>query len=170
MKLILPLIALLQSAAVFAEVSVTGFQVWKAARIEEARGALEKSQGERSVPSNANTKRLEPGKIVETIAGGRLQLAVKNPRVDSKLQRVQLNFELAQELTVNDYFVLYLSQLKGREAFIEAAKRLTPEESADLMMAFSKYLRVGGASYEDLPPPSAAGLAAPANSNKTITN
>jgi len=147
-----------------------GFQSWKATRVEDARGALEKLQFERSGSALANTKRAESGKSNETLTGSRLQLAPKNLRVDSKRPQAQLNFELAQELTINDYFVLYLSQLKGREAFLEAAKKLTPDEAADLMMAFLKHLRVGGASYEDLPPPSAAGLAVPAIGNKAITN
>jgi hypothetical protein len=43
-------------------------------------------------------------------------------------------------LTVNDYFVLYLSQFKQRDAFVDAAKKLTPEEAADLMLAYQKYL------------------------------
>ncbi|HMS10269.1 MAG TPA: hypothetical protein PKE66_12335, partial [Pyrinomonadaceae bacterium] len=56
------------------------------------------------------------------------------------LRQAQLNVQIAHELTVNDYFVLYLSQLKGREAFLEAAKKLTPEETADLMVAYQRHL------------------------------
>ncbi len=168
--LILPLFVLLQCRTALAEVTVVGFQAWKAARIDDARVSLEKLQVERSAPVVVSGKRGDAGKANEAIASGRLQAAGKNLRVDSKLQQAQLNLELAQELAVNDYFVLYLSQLKGRDAFVEAAKKLTPEEAADLMMTFSKHLRVGGASYEDLPPPSAAGLAAPVSGNKAITN
>ena len=61
-------------------------------------------------------------------------------RVDQRVQQARLNVEISQELTVNDYFILYLSQFKNREAFVEAAKKLTPEEAADLMIAYQKHL------------------------------
>jgi hypothetical protein len=59
---------------------------------------------------------------------------------------------VAQELAVNDYFVLYLSQFKSRDAFIEAAKKLTPEEAADLMMSYQKHL--AGSQDQDVIVPS----------------
>lgn len=133
---------------------VMGFQSWKASRIDDAKSILEKLQQDHAPAASA--KRPEPTKVAS--AG---TTASKAPRADAKLQQAQMSLDVAHELTVNDYFVLYLSQFKTREAFLEAAKKLTPEESADLMISYQKHLVSGAGSFDDLAP-SAAGLAAPA--------
>ena len=105
-----------------ADVSVVSFQAWKTSRIEETRTALEKLQ---------QAEKTTPGKKLAAVVP-------KNLKSDPKFQQAQLNLEIAQELTVNDYFILYLSQFNQREAFVEAARKLSPEESADLMMSYQK--------------------------------
>lgn len=134
-----------------AEVGVQSFQTWKSNRVDEARTALEKLQGER--PSAAKVLDRKP-------------LENKAPRVDLKLQQAQLNLEVARELTISDYFVLYLSQFKSRDAFVEAAKKLNPEESADLMMSYQKHLATGASSYDHVDAPSAGlGAVTPTKTN-----
>lgn len=169
--LILPLIFALLSAIsprARAESNVLGFQAWKASRIDEAKTALEKLTTEGGMdrpmpsgtPGNAARidKRVEPAKPAQA------------HRNDPKLQQAELNVEVAQELTVNDYFVLYLNQFKDKEALLEAAKKLSPEEVAELMMAYRKNLNgaeqaetqapglLGGVGSLASPRPAAAGM------------
>jgi hypothetical protein len=140
----------LQASVSFGDVpSVLGFQAWKTSRIDDARGTLEKTPK----PALDAPKKAIPG--------------VKAPRVDQKLQQAQLNFDIAQELTVNDYFVLYLTQFKQREAFVEVAKKLSPEEIADLMLSYQKHL--AGSSDIDFMTPSASGLSGPTAGPVAIT-
>lgn len=137
-----------------AQAEVVGFQAWKTNRVDEARINLEKLQNDKTVPPLA----IAPKQSQKPES--RLQVSQKSARGDFKIQQAQTNLELARELTVNDYFVLYLSQLKSRDAFVEAARKLSPEEMADLMMSYQKHLSSGGGAYDDIMP-SAAGLAAP---------
>lgn len=116
-----------------AETSVVGFQSWKSARVDEARNALEKLQDAVS----AKDKKL------------------KNKPVDPKVQQAQVGVAIAQELTVNDYFLLYLRQFKHKEALVEAAKKLSPDEIADLLIAYQKHLAAGSQEVEMVIPTSA---------------
>ena len=79
-------------------------------------------------------------------------------RPDQHLSQAQLNYEIAQELSVNDYFVLYLSQFKERSALTEAARKLSVEETADLMAAYQKALLANGASETGIPSSLSSGL------------
>lgn len=139
-----------------ADVSVQCFQSWKTSRVDEARTAIEKMQGERSLVSQTASLKGAEKKTIDQKAdqknelNSRLQAAQKTGRVDQKLQQAQLNLEVAQELTVNDYFLLYLNQFKSKEAFIEVAKKLNPEETAELMLSYQKHLATGSRGYEDV--------------------
>ena len=128
-----------EKAEARSELSVLGFQSWKTSRVDEAKTALaaaEKASGAGS--GSASLKNAD--KKSDLLRSERFQSANKNNRSDQKIQQAHTNLEIAQELTVNDYFVLYLSQFKQKEAFLEAAKKLNPDEAADLMMAYQKRL------------------------------
>jgi hypothetical protein len=126
------------------DAGVLSFQAWKTSRIDEARANLERIQAETQNPGT-NDKTVANKKPLEASASRQS----KNVRNDQRLQQAQLNQEIAQELGVSDYFVLYLSQMKNRESLIEAAKKLTPEETADLMISYQKML--AGADQQDTP-------------------
>lgn len=51
-----------------------------------------------------------------------------------KLEASKLAMQIAQELTIEDYFALYLSQFKDRSDFVDAAKKLNPNEMGDLLL------------------------------------
>ncbi len=126
--------------------NVLGFQAWKTSRVDDAKANLDRIQLEKAANGRPDKKA-----DAKEAATSRLQRATRS---DQKLQQAQLNFEVAQELTVNDYFVLYLSQFKHRDAFVEAAKKLTPEEAADLMMSYQKHL--AGSQDQDVIVPSSS--------------
>ncbi len=115
------------SSSVRAEINssgILGFQAWKSLRVTEARASLDKLQ--------ADLQPQAPG----------AKPASKFARGDQKLQQAQFNVEIAQELTISDYFTLYVSQLKDRSSFLDAAKKLSADETADLMMAYQKQLSI----------------------------
>ena len=55
----------------------------------------------------------------------------------------QWNMEVANDLSVADYFVLYLSQQNQSDRFHEAAKKMTSSEVAELMEAYAATLAQG---------------------------
>jgi hypothetical protein len=145
-----------------AEIGVLGFHAWKTGRLEEARANLERVQTDAMTEKASLVDRAPAmpssgvqAKDVKTARGP------KGPRVDQRLEQAKLNVEITQELSVQDYFVLYLSQFKNREAFLEAAKKLNAEETAELMMAYKKELGSEN-TQEDLPGGIGSTLAAPA--------
>jgi hypothetical protein len=103
---------------------VLSFKDWKSSRIDESQRVIDKMSAEAIGSTKASQAAMVAGK----------------PGRAAKLQQALQNAEIAQELTVNDYFVLYLSQFHTKDAFVEAAKRLSPEELAELMMAYQKAL------------------------------
>lgn len=133
---------------------VMGFQAWKASRIEEAKTQIDRIQGEAGADKAQGERApgekmpVMKGAETKTLPKDRLQ---KSPRIDQRLQQAQLNLEIAQELSVNDYFVLYLSRFKERSAFQEAARKLSVDEAADLMIAYQRSLDVNANPDAGLP-------------------
>jgi hypothetical protein len=152
------------SSAKAAETAVLGFQAWKTSRVDDARSNLEKLQAEKPSQALAAITGPKPSDKKNQSEQARA-MALRVPRTDQKVQQAQLALEIAQELTINDYFVLYLGPFKNnRDAYIEAAKKLSPEESADLMMSYQK--RLIGSSEADEPTPTSASLS---NAQSTST-
>jgi len=57
-------------------------------------------------------------------------------RLDNELRVAQENLQIAQELSVEDYFVVYLSRFKSRpDAIQSVASRMSKEEVAELIRA-----------------------------------
>jgi hypothetical protein len=121
--LVLSLFVLVGSSAAFAEINssgVLGFTAWRQSRIDEAKSALEKIQTEAQVDKPQAARPQEA------------------KRKYQQYQQALLNIQIVQELTISDYFTLYLAQLKDRSTMIDAAKKLSAEEVADLMVAYQK--------------------------------
>ena len=60
--------------------------------------------------------------------------------LEKQEKQQQWNLDVANYLSVADYFVLYLSQQTQPERFREAAKKMTPTEVAELMEAYAAAL------------------------------
>ena len=70
-------------------------------------------------------------------------------RLSQKLSQTKFNLEVMQELSVNDYFILYLSRMGDkRAAFVSAASKLSPSELAELLMAYDKQLSNSGSGSD----------------------
>lgn len=116
-------LVLVAGSAAHAEINssgVLGFQAWKTTRIDEAKSALEKIQAEAQIDKPQAVRPTEAKKAYQ------------------KYQQAQLNLQIVQDLAISDYFSLYLSQVKDRSMMIDAAKKLSAEEVADLMVAYQK--------------------------------
>lgn len=62
-------------------------------------------------------------------------------RLESQLKNDLFSLEVAQQLSVQDYFAIYLTKLDNRnEAFKEAAQKMNSEEIAELINAFADSL------------------------------
>ncbi len=133
---------------------VLGFKAWKLQQIEEAKLALERVQNsQKTVGSSASSS----ASVVSASAGvgsadkaGRTKKESKGG--ESRLEQAQLNFDIASELSVSDYFVLYINQLSTPTAIREAAEKMSSEEVAELMWAYKKQLESGRGSFGYIPP------------------
>jgi hypothetical protein len=96
-----------------ARAEVMSFQEWKKSKVTEA-------QVQNVVPEKA------PPALVSVTASK----ASKAPKIEAS----KLALQIAQELTIEDYFALYLSQFRDRSDFTDAAKKLSPGEMADLLL------------------------------------
>lgn len=71
-------------------------------------------------------------------------------KLERQLQEQQYSFEVANDLSVTDYFVGYLTKVSDkRSAFNEVATKLSAEEVAELMNAYAN--SVFGARSSNLP-------------------
>lgn len=141
-----------QPAVAFAQPDSSGpltFQSWKSLRVDEARLVLERLAYENQLDKMPIVDR-SPGEkqaVIRTADTASRVAApnrtAKSGRADSRIEQARMNLEIAQDLTVNDYLVIYLSQFKSRDAILDVARRLAPEDIADLLMSYQK-LSMGG--------------------------
>ena len=97
-----------------ARADVMSFQDWKKLKVGEAQVQTTGAPAETKSPAST-TNSPKTGKV-------------------PKIEASKLALEIAQELTIDDYFALYLSQFKDKSDFSEAAKKLTPSEMGDLLL------------------------------------
>ncbi len=97
-----------------ARADVMSFQEWKKLKVGEAQ--VQSTQVLTETKSLASTTSIPK--------------AGKAPKIEAS----KLALEIAQELTIDDYFALYLSQFKDKSDFSEAAKKLTASEMGDLLL------------------------------------
>lgn len=75
-------------------------------------------------------------------------------KLEKELRTELYDLDVANDLTVTDYFVGYLTKVQNKKAaFKEVAGKLSPEEVAELMTAYAN--SVFGANAADLPPSAA---------------
>lgn len=89
-------------------------------------------------------------KYLNKEAEGNLSHDVSLEKLERDLRREEYELDIAQDLTVTDYFVGYLIKAQNKKAaFQEAAGKLTPDEVAELMTAYAN--SVFGTHTADLP-------------------
>lgn len=152
--------AVAPSPAMGAIAGALTYQAWKELRVEEARLVLERMMMETQIQQmqlTQNSADRSPGErqavIRQQVAPARQAalakqtvLGAKNGRVDqrleikadNKVEQARINLEIAQELTISDYLQIYLSQFRSSDALREVARRMNPEEVAELLMAYQQ--------------------------------
>lgn len=101
--------------------AVKGFREWKSEKIQLA---MQQALNIRNMI--LRTKSNGPSKNLEAL--------------ERQLTQLNWNLEVSKELSVTDYFVLYLSQQPQKDRFKMAAGKLTTAEIADLMQAYAQSL------------------------------
>ena len=102
---------------------IQGFKEWKAEKINTV---VQQTQITKNIV--LRTKALGPAKNLLVL--------------EKQLVQLNWNLEVANDLSVTDYFVLYLSQQPQADRFKLAASKLTTNEVADLMQAYAQSLSV----------------------------
>lgn len=114
--------------------SIQSFREWKADKI---KAVIQQTMVMRNTV--LKTKTFGPAKSL--------------PALEKQLSQLNFNLEVAQDLSVTDYFVLYLSQQPQTDRFKLAAAKLTTAEVADLMQAYAQSLAVSpNSSLENTSP------------------
>lgn len=131
--------------------SAMTFQGWKSLRVEEAKLVLERLTFEnqvdrapivdRSPGERQAVVKSAPEAVVRASVGARAGKSVS--RSDSRIEQARINLEIAQDLSMNDYLQIYLSQVKSRDALLDVARRMAPEDVVDLLVSYQK-LSSGG--------------------------
>lgn len=138
---------------------VLTFQAWKALRVEEARLVLERMMMETQIQQMQQTQNAaerSPGErqaVIRQAAPPALRQAVRGSRTgrvdqrldaktdargDGKVEQARINLEIAQELAITDYLQIYLSQFRTPDALRDVARRMNPEEVAELLVAYQQ--------------------------------
>ncbi len=100
------------------------FKVWKAQKIQQAQSTLKHAK-----------------KRAET-----------SPTEAARLKQAKTNMVIAQELSPNDYFILYLApKYQGNQKALEVAARfMSRQELAEILVGYSNHLK----TREESPRPS----------------
>ena len=108
--------------------SLKSFLEWKNDKIHAASSQVENSKADL--------------RAVKTRAAGAKGYASAVRSAEQQVTQERWNLEVAQDLTVTDYIVLYLAHQGSPGKFNEAASKLTPEQTAQVLEA---YIRSMGA-------------------------
>lgn len=108
-----------------ARAEIMSFQDWKKFKVDQAQAQA-----------------AQPSKTAEAAPAGPLQASSPNSNKNRapKIEASKLALQIAQELSIEDYFALYLSQFHERSDFIDAAKKLSPSELGDLLLTLKSSL------------------------------
>ncbi len=129
--------------------SLKSYRQWKNDKIQEAMAKVTFSKS-----------LIEVRKIAQTSKSKMEAVTMKDlntTQIESQIKADLMALEMAKDLTVSDYFAGYLSKLPHRsDAVKEIAQKMTSEEVAELMMAYSNSLF--GSSPAGLPVQAQQGL------------
>jgi hypothetical protein len=133
--------------------AVLTYQAWKSLRTDEARLILERLTLEGQIFAASNgapgVDRM-PGERQAVVAAAPAYGNVTSPssrslprasvraRQDSRVEQARMNLEIAQDLTINDYLQIYLSHFKTPDVLRDVARRMNPDEVAELLIAYQK--------------------------------
>lgn len=117
------LMGLAPEAPAFA--SVLGFREWKAVRVFEAKN--------------------EHAKLSKSLK--KLRKSDISRAEERALNQARMNISIAQDLSPNDYFILYLSQkYRGQKpALLAASKKLSSADMAEILSSYQRLIEISSA-------------------------
>jgi hypothetical protein len=119
---VIVLFSALQAQAIIAPAApIKGYQEWKSEKIGYAMG-------------QSTTLRLQ---IHQAQLEGNRKLA---EALEKQQSQIDWNLSVDRDLSVTDYFVLYLSQQPQKDRFQQAAQRMSTAEVTELIEAYAKSL------------------------------
>ncbi len=108
--------------------SIKGYHEWKSEKIQNTLNQISTLKAQiTKAQADSNKKQIEA--------------------FENQLDQLKWNLEVSEDLSVTDYFVLYLSQQTANDRFQQAAQKISTKEVAELMEAYSNTL---GSSPADL--------------------
>lgn len=119
--LILMLLISMEAFASGSQITIRGFHEWKSDKIQAAFHQLLVVKGQMQKALMENNKRTVDG-------------------LNKQIEQIKWNIEAAKDLSVTDYFVIYLSQQKHPDRFQQAAAKMSTKEVAQLMEAYANTL------------------------------
>lgn len=117
---------------------ILSFNDWKNLKINETKGRLSAKEREMQQFIKVRGRALSSDKM-KTQA----DLDEMN-KIESQLRNEELSFELAKDLTINDYFVGYIVKNKNlsNEELKEIVKKMSSEDLVEILSAFSKTVQL----------------------------
>ncbi len=131
-----------------------GFSEWKQKRILMAKIAINEFRVSQTSINVKKTEGEEPSRLTDTnsnqtpsSAPGAVPAETPSPtndpsfakQIEERMRQLEFNLEIAQGLTIHDYFALYLKD-KNKETMAAAIKKLNPDELSELLTAYRNVL------------------------------
>lgn len=118
--------------------NIKSYNEWKKSKIAEIENKIKtlreriSNQGVRHIGSSSKDPNMALSKT--EFEGG------LSSELQSQLEREMLSLSMSHDLTISDYFVGYLTKQTSLEVAIrDVSARMTPDEVADLMVAFAEH-------------------------------
>lgn len=132
---------------------VKSYREWKSERVQVAqvrvtslKNQIENRKAVRAAIVQGTDPNLQKMRGTEAVSSTDYMVE----RLERQLKIEQFSLELAQDLSVTDYFAGYLTKVQNKKsAFQEVAGKLSAEEVAELMNAYAN--SVFGSQASDLP-------------------
>lgn len=117
--------------------NIKSYNEWKKSKITEIENkikALREKISNQSVRKIGSSKDPNMALSKTEFEGG------LSSELQSQLEREMLSLSMSHDLTISDYFVGYLTKQTSLEVAIrDVSARMTPDEVADLMVAFAEH-------------------------------
>lgn len=129
------------STAVIVKMTPKSFREWKNERVQASKLKVD------TLITRIDQSKLMISRELAKTEGG-LGKDIQLEKLEQQLEQAQFSFDLAQDLSVTDYFVGYLTKMDNRKAAINSvAGKLSSDEVAELMNAYANsFFGVQGAS------------------------
>lgn len=144
MAIFIFVVVFISSAVSLANQRILSFKEWKSERLQIAIADVVKVKTEIEIKKQELFGSSDTGMLDSGVQELALVTHMKEQllgALQKKLNQSELQLETVKRLSVNDYFVVYLINTEDKkEAIADAAKLLSPDEVAQLLVAYSQHI------------------------------